>query len=1538
MFISRLLIHLPRLQVRNLCYMVSRREKLSRTYQRLREQTFYKQAALLSDTRISLSTAEINSIKEANHGPSIYDRLYSHANAPDLSTDFETMVLRIAGRSESELSPGHSFNGYVSGKNGKRSCFNGDYGKGSGNSGYYESLSSSASDTETKSPSTTMDIESDTRSKVNNCMNKSQRKNSVENRTKDTGRRRTKPTPTLVSPISSDLTSSSDDDDESSSRKSGSKPSQKHKKSTATSKKISVKKQSSVTNNTVNPASKRFLGGRSASISPAEDEDDDDSEQENKLLRIKTKTGFISKNTSVSKIYSSDSDSPTSSSVGNSDAEEETKCADSKQVRTKASMKEFSASGGNAGTNHRTPKDRSGSNGINKSVSFLSSSSSSTASSASKNTSIAATEKRRRMDKLFNEESGDETSHKNADQDDSDSDVFLPQRKPTKTVADRSRATKPRKNETREKEVRSPLFDSVAKKNVGRKECIKNDASAYDGSADRTTQNHNSSSNYDMLTLVPQRAAAKKAIKAIEHIKNGMVKPATVLETAEETIKASKAVKPWTLSTKKEHHQSSTPTKNKVSVDDDSSKVASLDKRQKTLPASLTTATSSSPIRPIGSHTAASSGSVTLAPTSSSLASSSSTSLTSHLTSNSSTCSATPSASLSSAAPTAPVAAPAATKKASTSSSSSSSYSSSSSSSSSSDSSSSGESSSSSNSSSSSGSSSSSSESEGEDEVKPNLTVPKLTAPISVVSSISTSVTQTTSSAGIGKISSPLTRVAAERDERDVASAKRDIESISNETKSSSKVIPYADDRDECKPLLSSLQDLAASSEQKSSSGHLPVSLSSPVRETLKDDYSHTADDHSFLTETKEAIENLPKDEQNFFSRIWESTTSITTSSTATSIVTSDTAAAISAANSKNSIMHMIVDDDDDNMENTSEKHDSPLSPVLPNRSLFSPQLMKDIDLSPFDDMNENNNLTDNSNMSLLSLSALNFDANFSFKENSKEDSARETKNLVEKLKQEMKRKQHSGGDKLDSMGSAPTPDVLLNHIDDDEDTETINDQMNADKIGSNELMKEDRISLDSCTQQPLRQESSLMNISPNSSLLLPESDPSLRITPNMAAQAFAGSCEDAVILPKENPPMSDSLQVPWPSSERRFDDGAQSSPYTNAPDRWSESVVLPSRRSDCSSVSVSSRSSTSSTYSEPPNQQTSHGDDVGVSRLEQPLELPPHLHKSMADFLRPAADSIFGAAPPGGSLSDIYSYDDHQLPFGKSAFDPNTSITSDNKSLYTHSGAAPQTVQQSPVSLFAPSSMSSYDSVAAFSNPSSMMNNAFSQPLSVATASFTTTSQNMAIIASIISPVAPPPLHSDETPTAATPVSSDSVTFEDKSANSSTSDASCTMAPCLEKSVTEEEPPPTPQLIQPELTLPQQQPILTQPRPEDDVYSSAEKEKENIFTNVNDLVSNASSTTVPIPSPASAPLTTKEAPTSVQSVVAKSPASVSVSPAQLEPAVTKGKTREPSTRKNHRNNNKNASNRRGRGRGRGRGRSRNANCFYRYVKSLLIY
>lgn len=330
--------------------MVSKREKLSRSYQRLREQTFYKQAALLSDTRINLSTSEITSIKEANHGPSIYDRLYSHLNASDLSTDFETMVCRIAGRNESETSPGLSLNGYVSGKNGKRSCFNGDICK---NSGFYESLSSSAtSDIDSKNH-VGMDTESDTRIKINNRMNKSQRKNNVENRIKNTARRRKK---SNCRTYLDSTTSTEGDDDIDDNKSNINRLVQRTKKNTSNS-----KKQLSATSRSFELLERRMLSSRSRSVTAAEEEDSED-----ELFLLRSKTEGSSKKNNVSEIYSSDSEDSSCSTKNN---DKDCSGSASKPIRTKASVKEFPLCGGS----HRSSKDRAGSNGLNKSVTFSSS-------------------------------------------------------------------------------------------------------------------------------------------------------------------------------------------------------------------------------------------------------------------------------------------------------------------------------------------------------------------------------------------------------------------------------------------------------------------------------------------------------------------------------------------------------------------------------------------------------------------------------------------------------------------------------------------------------------------------------------------------------------------------------------------------------------------------------------------------------------------------------------------------------------------------------------------------------------------------------------------------------------------------------------------------------------------------------------------------------------------------------------------------------------------------------------------------------------
>ncbi|XP_071550339.1 uncharacterized protein rno isoform X2 [Panulirus ornatus] len=85
-------------RVRNLCYMVNRRERLSRSFIKIREQTFSKQASLLNSNSLNLTSQEAEAVMQANHGPSVYDRLYSHHTAPQhTQKQFEKIIACIAG-------------------------------------------------------------------------------------------------------------------------------------------------------------------------------------------------------------------------------------------------------------------------------------------------------------------------------------------------------------------------------------------------------------------------------------------------------------------------------------------------------------------------------------------------------------------------------------------------------------------------------------------------------------------------------------------------------------------------------------------------------------------------------------------------------------------------------------------------------------------------------------------------------------------------------------------------------------------------------------------------------------------------------------------------------------------------------------------------------------------------------------------------------------------------------------------------------------------------------------------------------------------------------------------------------------------------------------------------------------------------------------------------------------------------------------------------------------------------------------------------
>lgn len=92
-------------RVRNLCYMVSRREKLSRSFFKMREQIFHKQMAVLTGYK-KVSKQDDNPIlatMEANHGPSIYDVLYSSDSIKETRVmKIEEMIDSILGNNASK--------------------------------------------------------------------------------------------------------------------------------------------------------------------------------------------------------------------------------------------------------------------------------------------------------------------------------------------------------------------------------------------------------------------------------------------------------------------------------------------------------------------------------------------------------------------------------------------------------------------------------------------------------------------------------------------------------------------------------------------------------------------------------------------------------------------------------------------------------------------------------------------------------------------------------------------------------------------------------------------------------------------------------------------------------------------------------------------------------------------------------------------------------------------------------------------------------------------------------------------------------------------------------------------------------------------------------------------------------------------------------------------------------------------------------------------------------------------------------------------
>lgn len=133
-------------RVRNLCYMVNRREKLWRSLLKIREQTFHKQVKIMAGPPLPPTMAA--AVLSANHGPSIYDRLLSHPDVQDYPRSIESLLLRISGEESPTLSSSDEkkvqpdFNGASK----KKIFFNGSVRRKSSCANEVSSLSSSETD------------------------------------------------------------------------------------------------------------------------------------------------------------------------------------------------------------------------------------------------------------------------------------------------------------------------------------------------------------------------------------------------------------------------------------------------------------------------------------------------------------------------------------------------------------------------------------------------------------------------------------------------------------------------------------------------------------------------------------------------------------------------------------------------------------------------------------------------------------------------------------------------------------------------------------------------------------------------------------------------------------------------------------------------------------------------------------------------------------------------------------------------------------------------------------------------------------------------------------------------------------------------------------------------------------------------------------------------------------------------------------------------------------------------------------------------
>lgn len=425
------------------------------------------------------------------------------------------------------------------------------------------------------------------------------------------------------------------------------------------------------------------------------------------------------------------------------------------------------------------------------------------------------------------------------------------------------------------------------------------------------------------------------------------------------------------------------------------------------------------------------------------------------------------------------------------------------------------------------------------------------------------------------------------------------------------------------------------------------------------------------------------------------------------------------------------------------EKKNTPTVAFQTSRSIFSPQPhVKDNEFLDFDILDDGFNISKDEEIMKVPLT-------FTFanlpliKEDSKEDSARETLNLVEKLRMEMSKKSTSY-DVDDSVSVASSTK-------NDSDKTDFNEQVVPNNVP---LQKEVEASakeiVEAVTEPPKEfppeveyNKYAAAVETPNENVMQAQMEE--RWAPpieNYPMQAVIDRQDDAATIGKNMSPVIDRRvsQTPFTEAGISMDCMPSPSPYANIHPqaKWAESEVMPIRRS-----SSSSAASTSSSCSQ-------HRNDMEEEMALKRAPPPPPTPAEMLMLNHPGLEIPFGVLPPYASTMD--------------AFPPFTD--------------APQFV--SPVSLFPPPNLNAQ---LPFSSPgAAMYPPSFGAPFpsmmpqlpkpvvddaavhhfpSPCTAAFTSSQHNMALTAAMVNMPTPALKESDtasaDVPALPTPVSTNS-------------------------------------------------------------------------------------------------------------------------------------------------------------------------------------